>query len=57
MTKAKVNDVVEFDGIKGKVISVLNNTVIVDTEGFENSFQPEEPKQVLAHDEYKVVNK
>lgn len=57
MTIAEVGDIVEFyDGIRGKVEKINDNSVIVDLtimENFSNLDLPE--KTVINHKRYKII--
>ncbi|MFA8438615.1 YkvS family protein [Pueribacillus sp. YX66] len=58
MTVAKVGNIISFrDGMRGKVVAVLQNTVVADLTimpEFE-SLKLEKDREVLRHEEYRVV--
>ncbi|AJC96573.1 MULTISPECIES: YkvS family protein [Staphylococcus] len=57
MTIAEVGDIVEFyDGIRGKVEKINDNSVIVDLTIMENFASLDLPeKTVINHKRYKIV--
>ncbi|AKS67512.1 hypothetical protein RN70_09120 [Staphylococcus schleiferi] len=57
MTIAEIGDIVEFyDGIKGKVEKINDNSVIVDLTIMENFNQLDLPeKTVINHKRYKII--
>ncbi|MGV3243598.1 YkvS family protein [Staphylococcus sp. 11261D007BR] len=57
MTIAEVGDIVEFyDGIRGKVEKINDNSVIVDLTIMENFNDLDLPeKTVINHKRYKIV--
>lgn len=58
MTVARVGNVISFkDGMQGRVVAVLQNTVVADLTimpDFE-TLKLEKEREVLRHEEYKVV--
>lgn len=58
MRKAKVGNIIEFNnGLQGKVVAVLQNTVVADLTimpDFE-SLKLEKDREVLRHDEYTII--
>lgn len=57
MTRAKVGNIIEFNGLQGKVVAVLQNTVVADLTimpEFE-SLKLEKDREVLRHDEYTII--
>ncbi|QHW36523.1 DUF2187 domain-containing protein [Staphylococcus ursi] len=57
MTIAEVGDIVEFyDGIRGKVEKINDNSVIVDLTIMENFSDLDLPeKTVINHKRYKII--
>ncbi|MBA8759406.1 YkvS family protein [Staphylococcus coagulans] len=57
MTIAEIGDIVEFyNGIKGKVEKINDNSVIVDLTIMENFNQLDLPeKTVINHKRYKII--
>ncbi|ALN75995.1 YkvS family protein [Staphylococcus agnetis] len=57
MTIAEVGDIIEFyDGIRGKVEKINDNSVIVDLTIMENFASLDLPeKTVINHKRYKIV--
>lgn len=56
MEQAKVGSIVEFDGMKGKVEKVNENSVIVDITINENFDEHEMfEKTVVNHKRYKII--
>lgn len=57
MTIAEVGDIVEFyDGIRGKVEKINDNSVIVDLTIMENFSKLDLPeKTVINHKRYKII--
>ncbi|ADV05260.1 DUF2187 family protein [Staphylococcus pseudintermedius] len=57
MTIAEVGDIVEFyDGIRGKVEKINDNSVIVDLTIMENFSELDLPeKTVINHKRYKII--
>ncbi|MFD2830042.1 YkvS family protein [Corticicoccus populi] len=56
MEEAKVGSIVEFDGMKGKVEKVNENSVIVDITMNENFDEHEMfEKTVVNHKRYKII--
>ncbi|EGQ3555177.1 DUF2187 domain-containing protein [Staphylococcus pseudintermedius] len=57
MTIAEVGDIVEFyDGIRGKVEKINDNSVIVDLTIMENLSELDLPeKTVINHKRYKII--
>ncbi|MCE5510024.1 DUF2187 family protein [Staphylococcus pseudintermedius] len=57
MTIAEVGDIVEFyDGIRGKVEKINDNSVIVDLTMMENFSELDLPeKTVINHKRYKII--
>ncbi|HDT9012243.1 TPA: DUF2187 family protein [Staphylococcus pseudintermedius] len=57
MTIAEVGDIVEFyDGIRGKVEKINDNSVIVDLTIMENFNELDFPeKTVINHKRYKII--
>lgn len=57
MTIAEIGDIVEFyDGIRGKVEKINDNSVIVDLTIMENFASLDLPeKTVINHKRYKIV--
>ncbi|BBH74474.1 TPA: DUF2187 family protein [Staphylococcus pseudintermedius] len=57
MTIAEVGDIVEFyDGIRGKVEKINDNSVIVDLTIMENFNELDLPeKTVINHKRYKII--
>lgn len=58
MTIAKVGNIITFnDGLRGKVVAVLQNTVVADLTVMPEyeSLKLEHDREVLRHEEYKIV--
>ncbi|PWA10393.1 DUF2187 domain-containing protein [Pueribacillus theae] len=58
MKTAKVGNIISFnEGMLGKVVAVLQNTVIADLTYMSNfdSLGVEHERQVIRHSEYKIV--
>lgn len=58
MTRAKVGNIITFhDGLQGKVVAVLQNTVVADLTIMPNfeSLKLEKDREVLRHEEYSIV--
>ncbi|MBH0171484.1 MAG: DUF2187 family protein [Bacillota bacterium] len=56
MIKANIGDVILFNERKGKVVSVLQNTVVVDTTNFTSINNNEEVKLVVRHKDYRIIS-
>ncbi len=59
MSIAKVGNIISFrDGMRGKVVAVLQNTVVADLTimpEFE-TLKLEKDREVLRHEEYKIID-
>ncbi|MBH0167232.1 DUF2187 family protein [Fictibacillus sp. 7GRE50] len=56
MIKANIGDIILFNERKGKVVSVLQNTVVVDTTNFTSINNNEEVKLVVRHKDYRIIS-
>lgn len=58
MTVAKVGNIITFnDGMRGRVVAVLQNTVVADLTVMPefDSLKLEFEREVLRHEEYSIV--
>ncbi len=58
MTVAKVGNIITFnDGMRGRVVAVLQNTVVADLTIMPefDSLKREFEREVLRHEEYSIV--
>ncbi|MCK6259499.1 DUF2187 family protein [Fictibacillus sp. KIGAM418] len=56
MVVANQGDLVEYNGLTGRVVATYTNTAVIDFKEF-NEIDPEKEKQVIRHTDYKIHKK